>query len=199
MSTGEHTNGSGTPDDDAARLRAVTELLEEVVRDRGLLGSLSVEERTRLLTAAADVFNPDVVQRRRFTKARRKQERDASIRADEEMLADTGIRVLRERPVFTTPNVYPPKGLADDGFEPGGLEREGRETTEDAALLRLQAARTASSTTSTTSSARRAPTFNFAQAHGDGRPRRARRRCSPAGASRSATRPASSCCAPART
>ena len=95
------------------QLREATELLESVAHDRGLLGALTVEERTRLLKAAADVFNPDVVQRRRFTKAKRKEERDASIRADESMLADTGIRVLRDRPVFTTPNVYPPKG-----FEP---------------------------------------------------------------------------------
>ena len=99
-----------------------TELLESVAHDRGLLGALTVEERTRLLTAAADVFNPDVVQRRRFTKAKRKEERDASIRADESMLADTGIRVLRDRPVFTTPNVYPPKG-----FEPEDREEQHRD------------------------------------------------------------------------
>src|SRR5436190_1239048 len=110
MSTAQNINGEPTDEAVAEELRAATELLERVARDRGLLGRLSVEERTRLLTAAADVFNPDVVQRRRFTKAKRKEERDASIRADEEKLADTGIRVLRERPVFTTPNVYPPKG-----------------------------------------------------------------------------------------
>jgi len=126
MSTGKHTNGSTAPADTAAKLRAATELLESVVRDRGLLGSLSIEERTRLLTAAADVFNPDVVQRRRFTKAKRKQERDESIRADESLLADTGIRTLREKPVFTTPNVYAPKGFetADEAGDP-------RVTTEE--------------------------------------------------------------------
>ncbi len=126
MSTGEHTNGSGTPADAAAKLRAATELLEEIASNRGLLGSLSVEDRTRLLTAAADVFDPDPVQRRRYTKAKRKEERDASIRADEAKLADTGIRVLRERPVFTTPNVYPPRD-----FEPEDVESEVRETTEE--------------------------------------------------------------------
>ena len=53
------------------------------------------------------------------------------------MLADTGIRVLRERPVFTTPNVYPPKG-----FEPGWTRDEPSRARDDrgAALLRLQAA-----------------------------------------------------------
>ena len=105
----------------AAQLRAATELLEAVARDRGLLGTLTVEERARLLTAAADVFDPDVVQRRRYTKEKRKQERDASIRADEAMLADTGIRVLREKPVFTTPNVYPPKD-----FEPATTTQRRR-------------------------------------------------------------------------
>ncbi|MEI7761265.1 MAG: SDR family oxidoreductase [Thermoleophilia bacterium] len=112
--------------DTAERLRAATELLESVARDRGMLGSLSVEERTRLLTAAADVFNPDAVQRRRFTKAKRKEERDAGIRADELLLADTGIRVLREKPVFTTPNVYPPKG-----FVPTDAETDTRSTSEE--------------------------------------------------------------------
>ena len=124
MSTAENTDDLGAPGDAAAKLRAATELLEEIARDRGMLGSLSVEERTRLLTAAADVFNPDAVQRRRYTKAKRKEERDAGIRADEEKLADTGIRVLREKPVFTTPNVYPPKE-----FEPADDSAETRETT----------------------------------------------------------------------
>jgi len=126
MSTGEHTSVPAGQDDIAAQLRAATELLESVVSDRGLLGSLSIEERTRLLSAAADVFNPDVVQRRRFTKAQRKQERDARIDADESRLADTGIRVLRERPVFTTPNVYPPKR-----FEPADETSAPRETLEE--------------------------------------------------------------------
>ena len=119
MSTAENSDAPAADDEIAAKLREATELLESVAHDRGLLGSLTVEERTRLLKAAADVFNPDVVQRRRFTKAKRKEERDASIRADESMLADTGIRVLRDRPVFTTPNVYPPKGFEpEDRDEP---------------------------------------------------------------------------------
>jgi len=47
--------------DVAARLREATEALESVVRDRGLLGALSVDERTRLLSAAGDVYSPDIV------------------------------------------------------------------------------------------------------------------------------------------
>ncbi len=58
---------------------------------------------------------------------------------------------------------------------------------------------TASSTTSTTSSARPCADVQLRQAHRDGRPRAGASRCSPAAASRSATRPGSSCCARART
>ena len=126
MPTGEHTVAEGQPDNAADRLRAATELLESVVADRGLLGLLSVEERTRLLSAAADVFNPDVVQRRRFTKAQRKQEKASRIGADESLLSETGIRALREKPVFTTPNVYPPKG-----FDLASSTPEARETLEE--------------------------------------------------------------------
>jgi len=121
MSTARHADSAESPDDTAARLRAATELLESVVRDRSLLGLLSLEERTRLQSAAADVFNPDVAQRRRFTKAQRKQEKAARIGADESLLAGAGIRVLREKPVFTTPNVYPPKGF--DAEQRGGGAR----------------------------------------------------------------------------
>jgi hypothetical protein len=109
------------PDDDdvAAALKAATEVLESVVRDRGLLGALSVEERTRLLSAAGDVFNPDVVQRRQWGKTVRRRAKAAKLEQDETALADTGIRVLREKPVFTTPNVFPP-----DGFEQAEVDDE---------------------------------------------------------------------------
>jgi NAD(P)-dependent dehydrogenase (short-subunit alcohol dehydrogenase family) len=98
-------------DANAESLKLATEILEAVVRDRGLLRSLSVEERTRLLNAAGDVFNPDLVQRRLWGKALRRQEKAAKSQRDESVLAETGIRVLREKPVFTTPNVFTPIGF----------------------------------------------------------------------------------------
>jgi len=97
-----------------ARVREATETLEEIVRDRGVLASLSLEERTRLLTAAGDVFEPDVRQRRRLTKVTRRERRAAQLDRDEALLADTGIRVLREKPVYTTPNVFPPPEPPDE-------------------------------------------------------------------------------------
>jgi NAD(P)-dependent dehydrogenase (short-subunit alcohol dehydrogenase family) len=103
------SNGHDT--DAGDRLKAATEILESVVRDRGLLGALSIEERTRLLSAAGDVHNPDIVQRRLWAKSLRKREKAAKLERDESALADTGIRVLREKPVYTTPNVVPPEEL----------------------------------------------------------------------------------------
>ncbi|MDX6515884.1 MAG: hypothetical protein QOH73_1550 [Gaiellaceae bacterium] len=95
--------------DVGAELRAATELLKAVVRDRSLLGALTEEERAELVAAAADVFNPDVVQRRLWGKAIRRNEKAARRGLDASVLAGTGIRVLREKPVFTTPNVVPPE------------------------------------------------------------------------------------------
>ena len=92
---------------DAERLRAATEILEAIVRDRGLLGALTVEERTRLIAAAGDLYNPDLEERRRWMKASRRAEKAAARENVEAVLAETGIRVLREKPVYTTPD--PPK------------------------------------------------------------------------------------------
>ncbi|MCU1371160.1 MAG: oxidoreductase [Ilumatobacteraceae bacterium] len=104
------------PDDELTeRLRAVTELLESLARDRTPLDALSTAERNRLLNAAGDLFHPDVEARRQVTKARRRQARQARLARDEEVLAETGIRSLRAKPVFTTPNVFAPDGLLATG------------------------------------------------------------------------------------
>jgi len=86
-------------------------VLESVVRDRSLLKALPLDERTRLLAAAGDVHNPDVVQRRRFNKVVRREKKAARVGRDESVLAETGIRVLRDKPVYTSPNVFPPSGF----------------------------------------------------------------------------------------
>jgi NAD(P)-dependent dehydrogenase (short-subunit alcohol dehydrogenase family) len=126
MAIDEHEHATGAPthlveSSPAGRLRFVTEVLESVVRDRGLLGAISVEERTRLLAAAGDVYNPDIVQRRRWGKALRRQEKAAKQERDDAVLAETGIRVLRDKPVFTTPNVFAPSGFeqVDVDGDPG--------------------------------------------------------------------------------
>ena len=99
--------------DDAAelldRLLAACELLEAVAADRSLLDGLSAEDRIRFLNAAGNAFSPDVDARRQQTKARRRQEKAAKVQRDEQVLTETGIRRLRARPVFMTPNVFPPE------------------------------------------------------------------------------------------
>ena len=120
-------DGAASVHELAERLKHATETLEAVVRDRGLLVALSVEERTRLLTAAGDVFNPDAAQRRRWGKANRRRKQLARQEQDETVLAATGIRALRERPVYTTPNVTPPDGF---GQAEGGGDADFREVIE---------------------------------------------------------------------
>jgi NAD(P)-dependent dehydrogenase (short-subunit alcohol dehydrogenase family) len=98
----------------AQRLKAAIETLEAISRDRTLLQELSVEERTRLLSAAGDVFDPDVVARRRAAKELRRRTKTETLAEDEATLAETGIRVLRSKPVFTTPNYELPQELGEE-------------------------------------------------------------------------------------
>src|SRR3954453_5720435 len=97
--------------DIGAELRAATALLKAVVRDRSLLGALTEEERAELVAAAADVFNPDIVQRRLWGKGLRRNEKAGRRQREAGALAEPGTRVLREKPVFTTPNVLAPTGF----------------------------------------------------------------------------------------
>jgi NAD(P)-dependent dehydrogenase (short-subunit alcohol dehydrogenase family) len=93
------------------RLRAAIDTLELVAADRGLLALLPEEERTRLRQAVARVHMPDVRERRAMIKAIVKQRKQARVEQDERVLAEAGIRTLRRRPVFTTPNVFPPENF----------------------------------------------------------------------------------------
>jgi NAD(P)-dependent dehydrogenase (short-subunit alcohol dehydrogenase family) len=117
MATEEYEHAADATDDVVERLRAVTEVLEQLACDRGLLSALTPEDRTRLLTAAGDVFEPDVAQRRQSGKAARRRAKAAKLERDEAVLAETGIRVLREKPVYTSPNVFAPSAFAQTDVE----------------------------------------------------------------------------------
>ncbi len=99
------------PGDLTARLREAAALLEAVAADRALLAALPDEERQRFITAAGDVFCPDVSARRKLAKAMVRRRHSATAERDQAVLAGTGIRQLRQKPVFTTPNVLPPAGF----------------------------------------------------------------------------------------
>ena len=91
-----------------ARMRQTIETLEEIVSDRRLLASISPDDRKRLLMAAGAVFTPDQAERRRMIKAVARLRTVERVRRDETKRASTGIRELRRKPVFTSPNVFPP-------------------------------------------------------------------------------------------
>ncbi|GMV43168.1 MAG: oxidoreductase [Myxococcales bacterium] len=103
-----------THDPLAEQLRAATALIEAVAGNRDLMRGLTPEERARLLNAAGDLFCPSVEQRRREAKLRQRVRRQERAQADLDLRAETGIRVLRARPVFVTPDVYPPEVVPDE-------------------------------------------------------------------------------------
>jgi NAD(P)-dependent dehydrogenase (short-subunit alcohol dehydrogenase family) len=109
------------------RLVDTTEFLRRVAAAPDLLGVLTPQEKQDLLNAAGDVFCPDPEQRRLRNKALKLQRRSARVRRDEDVLAGTGIRALREQTVFTTPNVYPPADFHELDAEPGAQRRTADE------------------------------------------------------------------------
>jgi NAD(P)-dependent dehydrogenase (short-subunit alcohol dehydrogenase family) len=111
----------------ADQVKHATALLEKLVKDRTLLANVPVEERTRLLQAAGNIYCPDPAQRRRLVKARSRQRREEKVQKDQEVLQQTGIRALRRQPVFTTPNYFPPLKDAGDASKPGPVLGEVRE------------------------------------------------------------------------
>src|SRR5688500_13339179 len=92
------------------RVRAATELLESIDGDRAILAQLMPEERQRFLHATRVVSDPDPRARRRLVKASKRKRKAAMAEQDDQVLATTGIRTLRRKPVYTTPNYYLSEG-----------------------------------------------------------------------------------------
>jgi NAD(P)-dependent dehydrogenase (short-subunit alcohol dehydrogenase family) len=100
------------------RLRAATAVLQAVAENWSLLDRLPADDRRRLHQAVAGVYHPDPVSRRQRMKAAERERVQLQIDRDEALLDATGIRQLRARPVFTTPNVFPPEAfVAQDSDE----------------------------------------------------------------------------------
>ena len=109
------------------RLLDATELLCEVASAPDLLALLTPQQKMALLNAAGDVFCPDPEVRRLRTKALKRQRRSDRVRGDEDVLAGTGIRTLRDQAVFTTPNVIPPADFVQHDID----EPTFRETVDE--------------------------------------------------------------------
>lgn len=97
-----------TDDALARRIREAADLLQELAADRSLLSHGSDADQRRLIHAAGEVWTPDPAQRRALTKARAKRRAEEARATEEATLNQRGIRKLRRRPTFTTPNIYPP-------------------------------------------------------------------------------------------
>jgi NAD(P)-dependent dehydrogenase (short-subunit alcohol dehydrogenase family) len=121
MPKSNHSNGADSKNaiqaDLAAQLRAAAEVLERAAANRAVLAELTQEERTRLLKAAGDVYCPDVRARRRLVKETSKQRKKQKVQRDQSVLNETGIRTLRAKPVFTTPNLPPPPEIEPQEVE----------------------------------------------------------------------------------
>ncbi len=93
--------------DFSKRVQTAVELLEALMADRTLLSTFSDEERSRLMRAAGEVYCPDVTARKGMLKAKNRAHKAAKLKRDDVVLNQTGIRQLRSKPVFITPNLPP--------------------------------------------------------------------------------------------
>jgi len=93
------------------RLRDAIALLESIASDRTVLEGVPAGDRQRLLQAVALVYSPDRAERRRMAKAMARDRKAGRVKQDEIARAETGIRALRRKPIFHTPNVFPPENF----------------------------------------------------------------------------------------
>lgn len=122
----DETTNEPTDDDLRDRLLATTTFLQRIALSKDVLSVLAPEERTALLNAAGDVFCADPDERRLRVKAKRNKRRAEKLARDEAVLDSTGIRTLRSKPVFTTPNTFPPEDFVQRDVDAPGF----RETVD---------------------------------------------------------------------
>jgi NAD(P)-dependent dehydrogenase (short-subunit alcohol dehydrogenase family) len=118
-------NGVGPDPILTARIQAAAEVLEEIIANRKVLLDLPVEVRGRLLKAAGEVYCPDVSARKGLVKAKNREHKAKKLKRDDKVLNETGIRTLRSKPVFITPNLPAPPSV-----EPQEMPEEFREVLE---------------------------------------------------------------------
>ena len=107
-----HTRAAAAPEGDASlpdRARIALEVLEAIRDDRSLLDTLDDADRIRLLQAVALVHHPEPRTRRKQAKEEARERAREKAEKTEALLDQTGIRTLRRKPVFSTPNYFPPQ------------------------------------------------------------------------------------------
>ena len=90
------------------QIAEVTRVLAAIVEDRGLLSQLSEPERRALRDLAGKVYCPDTLARRQLVQAFHRRQKAERVGREEDTLHRTGIRSLRRKPTFNTPNTFPP-------------------------------------------------------------------------------------------
>lgn len=115
--TGTEPTGATTDGALTARLKDAADLLQAVAENRALLATLSDEDRSRLLQAAGQVSRPDAIRRRQLLKVKQRQRKAEKLQRVQAVLQETGIRKLRQKPVYTTPNCFPPAGFEQKDVE----------------------------------------------------------------------------------
>jgi NAD(P)-dependent dehydrogenase (short-subunit alcohol dehydrogenase family) len=121
------TGSEGANDEVRRRLLDAMAVLREVIAAPEMANELDADEKADFFNAAGDVFCPDPEIRRRRTKLLQQQRRNERTQRDDDVLGETGIRTLRSKPVFTTPDVFAPgdfeqRDVADDPDRPAFRE-----------------------------------------------------------------------------
>jgi len=116
-----------TDDELLERVRSALDVLEPIAANATLLERLPIEDRARLHQCIGEIYIPDPNARRQHRKVAAKAKIKEQIRTDESVLHATGIRELRRRPVFTTPNYFPPEGFVPRDEDIDAPERESIE------------------------------------------------------------------------
>ena len=101
-----------------ATLRSATELLEAINSNHELMRDIPADERERFHRAIAEAYLPDPQARRRRVQAAARERTAARIERAESVLGQTGIRTLRKRIEFTTPNVFAPRSYEPEQETP---------------------------------------------------------------------------------
>ncbi|AXK71322.1 SDR family NAD(P)-dependent oxidoreductase [Lysobacter sp. TY2-98] len=123
---------AASADDLVDRIRDATALLAQVATDRTVLDAVPADDRARLHAAIAAAFHPDRKARKERQKNRERERNAENVRRTEALLDSTGIRELRRKPVFTTPNYLPPRGPDRMALESPAMhvDSPGRESPE---------------------------------------------------------------------
>jgi NAD(P)-dependent dehydrogenase (short-subunit alcohol dehydrogenase family) len=107
---------------EAADVARALEVLARVAEDRGALAEVDAATREKLQRLAGEIARPDARQRRQLRKALARGERDARKARDGDLRKATGIRKLRDAPVFRAPlPELPPPGTDASSWWPGPI------------------------------------------------------------------------------